>query len=825
MRLTITLSVFIFSIGLVNANDEDGKTRKREQQAFRVDHSPTIDGIIDEEAWNRENEKVKFTQFVPHNGRPSEFETSVQMAYTDKAIYIAARLYDPSPDKILREFGQRDDSGRNADAFGVILDPYNSGMNAFTFFVSAAGVQRDYLLTGNHWDSNWDAVWNSAVKIDELGWTVEFEIPYHAFRFPPEEVQQWAVNFYRGVKRNQEEAYWNYVDNSIQGIVNQAGVLTGIENIQPPLRLSFSPYVTGAYNHNAASAKQDFALTGGMDIKYGINESYTLDMSLIPDFSQVQSDNVVLNLSAYEVRFDENRQFFTEGTELFNKGNLFYSRRVGSTFGSVDYDNEKEELISKPVSSNLLNAVKVSGRNKKGLGLGLFNAITDKTRATLKNRESEETREVLVDPLTNFNVVVVDQNLKYNSNVNFTNTNVTRADGGRDANVSGLSVSMHDKTLTYRVRGFGSYSLINKKGDDGKHTAESGFKYSTSFDKVSGKWHYGLTRMVESENYQVNDLGYLKAANEVSHYGYLRYNLLKPYSALNRFNTYVSFFHDKLYKPREFSHFNLALNTYAQFKNFWGVGMRLNASPVTNYDFFEPRTDGYFFAIAPSSSYNVFLESDGRKTLKGNVYSGRSTRNDWNQNSDWLGVFLRYRASDKLSFNVEVNTEETNGSRGYVAKQLDDNNEVQSIVFGRRNIKSATNIAGVNYTFNNKMGMNLRVRHYWSKVKYDVFFGLENNGSLHESDYTGTSSNGLAVHDTNFNALNLDFVYFLQVAPGSFVNLVWKDAINSLTNDANLDYFQSYRQAVDSPQLNNVSLRFTYFLDYLTMKKAVSGKF
>ncbi|MBA4055576.1 MAG: hypothetical protein C0490_12750, partial [Marivirga sp.] len=400
MRLRSIFFLLIFLPELVSATGGDQKIIRREKQAVRVEHSPDIDGSLEDDVWQHATEKIKFTQFLPENGKSSDFETSVQLVYTDRAIYVAARMYDPSPAKILREFGKRDDSGRNADSFGLILDPYSSGMNAFTFFVSAAGVQSDYFLSGNNWDSNWDAVWNSAVKVDEEGWTVEFEIPYYAFRFPRQEVQHWSVNFYRGVKRNQEESYWNHVDNSIQGIVNQAGVLTGVENIQPPLRLSFSPYVTSAFNDDGLTGKKKFSFTGGMDLKFGLNESYTLDMSLIPDFSQVQSDNVVLNLSAYEVRFNENRQFFTEGTELFNKGNLFYSRRVGSTFGTIEYDTEKEELLSKPASANLLNAVKISGRNKKGLGLGLFNAITDKTHASIRNIESNEVREVAVDPVT-----------------------------------------------------------------------------------------------------------------------------------------------------------------------------------------------------------------------------------------------------------------------------------------------------------------------------------------------------------------------------------------------------------------------------------------
>src|SRR5690606_2828725 len=145
---------------------------------------------------------------------------------------------------------------------------------------------------------------------------------------------------------------------------------------------------------------------------------------------------------------------------------------------------------------------------------------------------------------------------------------------------------------------------------------------------------------------------------------------------------------------------------------------------------------------------------------------------------------------------VEVNGEESVGGRGYVANTAADAEE--QIIFGQRNVKTATNVAGINYTFNNRMGVNLRVRHYWSSVKYDTYYKIDRLGSLIESNYSGVDDNGELLHDTNFNALNLDLVYSLQVAPGSFVNVVWKDAIQSLTTESSLDYFSSYRQALQA---------------------------
>jgi Domain of unknown function (DUF5916)/Carbohydrate family 9 binding domain-like len=794
-------------------------SQQRQQfQAIRVEDTPRIDGDLNDMVWSQNAEKVNFPQLSPSNGSPSEFQTSVQIVYTDQAIYVGARLYDQEPQNIQREFGQRDDADRNADWFGIMLDPYNSGINAFTFLVSAAGVQGDYFLTVGDFDENWDAVWRSAIKIDEQGWSIEFAIPYFAIRFPKQEVQTWGVNFYRNVKRKQEESYWNRVDNGVDGIANQLGVLHGLENIEPPLRLSISPYATTIYSHDGYIGKGKLSLAGGADLKYGINESYTLDMSLIPDFSQVQSDNIVYNITPYEVQFNENRQFFTEGTDLYNKSGLFYSRRIGQTFGSADYDPEVDSLISSPTAANLINATKISGRNKKGLGLGLFNAITSETEAVLEDKATGERRSVLVDPLTNFNVLVVDQNLKNNSNINFTNTNVTRASNGRDANVTGLNVTLRDKSNTYQLSAFGALSNVTTE-DNSERTTDTGFKYFIDFSKISGKWQFGLTENVESDNYNPRDLGFLRAPNEFSHFAYVRYSILKPLGVINFMNTTIRASHQYLYKPFTYNSFQTSFNNYVQFKNFWGVGAEFEVSPIMAYNYFDTFTEGRYVKQPVSYNYNVFIESDTRKALAGNGYNGRWRRSVWDQSFNWWGFYLRYRVNNKISFNMEVNYEKGD-SRGYVIGQPDD---LGYVLFGLRDLATTTNIFGFNYTMNTKMGLRLRVRHNWTTVHYRKYFKLANNGYLASTTYSGLDSDDKPLHDENFNALNIDMVFFWQIAPGSFVNIVWKDAIQTFNKNTDLLYFENLENVSRDPQVNSLSVRVTYFLDYLTIRKSLTS--
>ncbi len=211
--------------------------------------------------------------------------------------------------------------------------------------------------------------------------------------------------------------FWNKVDPTVDGFFNQCGLLTEIKDIKPPPRLFFYPYVSSYIENDESTGKSwDGTVNGGMDLKYGISDAFTLDMTLIPDFGQVQSDDQVLNLSPFEVQFNENRQFFTEGTDLFSKADLFYSRRIGGVplgyFDLLDaVDEDVEEFVENPIKSRLINATKVSGRTTGGLGIGIFNAVTAETVARVRDLETGSEREVVTDPLTNYNILVLDQNI------------------------------------------------------------------------------------------------------------------------------------------------------------------------------------------------------------------------------------------------------------------------------------------------------------------------------------------------------------------------------------------------------------------------------
>ncbi len=322
-------------IGLLIGTDLQGQIDTSGRNTLRAVYTstpPKIDGRLDDPVWKTAPVATDFVENAPNPGVPASQKSRVHVLYTTQGIYIGARLYDTAPDSILKQLSVRDEQGNvNADMFSVSIDGMYTQQTDFSFTVTAAGVQID----ANAGDEIWDAVWNSAVEIDELGWVVEMEIPYSQLRFPKSEVQTWGINFRRNVRRTRQDFYWSAVDPLQANEVQQQGLLTGIERIKPPVRLSFTPYLAGYLNHsyNDVTGEHQFspAFSAGADMKYGINESFTLDVALVPDFGDVQSDNVVFNLSPFEIYYAERRPFFTEGVELFSRADLFYSRRIGQS--------------------------------------------------------------------------------------------------------------------------------------------------------------------------------------------------------------------------------------------------------------------------------------------------------------------------------------------------------------------------------------------------------------------------------------------------------------------------------------------------------------
>ena len=773
-----------------------------------------LDGRLDEPAWMDAEPAGEFLTLEPQPGLKPAAETEVRLLYTDRGIYVGAVMHEYAMDRLGTELAERDnlDDRKRIDWFGVVFDCYKNGLQGFGFLVTAAGVQIDLKMSNDGDDTAWDAVWDSQVAILDSAWSCEMHIPYSALRFPQQYDQTWGVQFGRRSAQRQEESFWNPIRPEVDGFLNQAGTLEGIYDVKPPLRLSATPFfAVYAENYSDRSQNQSTwgtSYNGGMDITYGISDAFTLDMTLIPDFGQVQSDNQILNLSPFEVQFAENRQFFTEGTELFNKAGLFYSRRVGGSpyYGDEVYGNLHENEVAEqvPYDTRLMNATKISGRNRQGLGVGYFNAISPRDRITITDTLTDTKRDMVIQPWTNYNVFVLDQNLKNNSYISFVNTNVLREGEARDANVTGVEFELRNKANTYKIEGNGAVDQL--WADDG---TESGYTYDLEFGRISGNLNWEIGHGVESDTYNPNDLGFIYNNNSKGWRGWAEYTEYEPFGPFLSGGIGTFLRYSGLYKfpgePEEQVRPNLYTNAggefwaYGQFKNFWRISLSMWVQPTDGYDYFEPRVPGRFFRYPANKNFSFSVNSDNRKpfTFGANLNYTVSHEDGKYRRGEY--VYARTRLNDRFSIGYELSHSFATLDRGWVNFIGDD------IIFGARELRDLSQIANLAYTFNARTTLNFRLRHNWTRVHYTEFYNLLESGELEDREYNDNE-------DLNFNAWTIDMQFRWRFAPGSDVFIVWKNSIQGLNANSMISYGENLRTLFDQPQTNSLSVKAIYYL-------------
>ena len=329
------------------------------------------------------------------------------------------RMYDREPGKIATRLSNRDDC-LDADYVVIYLDPRHDHRTGVEFCISAAGVQRDSVISNDTFENeSWDAVWSSAVSIDGQGWSAELRIPLSQLRFNAADAQTWGINVSRFIHRKNETAWLELVPKNENGLASRMVDLTDLDGIQSGRHLELVPYAAVRQEfiepeHDADPYNDGSRLFGsvGLDVKTRVSSGLTLDATINPDFGQAEVDPAVVNLSAFETFFPEKRRFFIEGAEIFNNfgtggsnnffgfntsdPNLFYSRRIGRA-PQAEADGN---FVDAPRAATILGAAKVTGKTANGWSIGIIDAITDSEHARTLTGSVHGTTEV--EPLTNY---------------------------------------------------------------------------------------------------------------------------------------------------------------------------------------------------------------------------------------------------------------------------------------------------------------------------------------------------------------------------------------------------------------------------------------
>jgi hypothetical protein len=394
--------------------DPGGAATATAASAVRAASAPALDGRLDDEVWRTAAPIDQFLEYEPNEGAATRFRTEARIAYDNRNLYVAVRMYDPAPDSIVSLLARRDVRAPS-EQLKIVIDSYHDRRTAYQFAVNPAGVKRDfYVYNDNNEDASWDAVWDVATAIDSLGWTAEFAIPLSQLRYANRAEHTFGLMIVRDIARTGQRISWPLYRRSVQGYVSQAGTVSGIRGLPTPRRLEVLPYVV-TKNETRGSDDEGWAhpqeTTAGADVKFGLSSNLTLDATINPDFGQVEADPAVLNLSAFETFFEERRPFFLEGTGIFSfrtdcndidtgcRG-LFYSRRIGRAPQLSDV----HEIDDGPVATTILGAGKITGRLARGLSIGLLDAVTQEERA-------EDPARTTIEPQTNYLVARAQQSL------------------------------------------------------------------------------------------------------------------------------------------------------------------------------------------------------------------------------------------------------------------------------------------------------------------------------------------------------------------------------------------------------------------------------
>ena len=795
---------------------------RKEIKITRFNNPPKIDGIINDSQWNGLEPATEFERWMPNNGQKERegYESFIYLGYDDTGIYIAGKFNDPNPSLIPLEFSQRDNIWEvNADSFWLSINTNDDNLNDQGFQVTSAGTLGDTYTSGEFSEDDWnfDTVFEAKVSIDKNGWNMEMKIPYSALRFPSSDIQSWGIQFSRRIIEFGEFYTWNYIDTKTSTFRESLGLLNGLKNISPPTRLFFYPYLQSSVDLN----KNNRPLSGysaGMDLKYGISNNFTLDATLIPDFGQVAFDEKELNLSPFEQKFDENRAFFTEGSQLFKKadtggrrgGNFFYSRRIGDdiNLNTDELIEDNEELMSYDTKANLVNSIKLTGTTNSGLSIGIINSITEKAYANVKDLNTQEIKNKLIAPLTNYNVVSLSQTaLNKYSTFSFLNTNVNRGDDFKGSNNSALVVDLYDNDRKFNINA-NVFQSNSKSFSDTK-----GFRGGISLSELTGSLRFDIGWNGVDANYYQNDLGYYNLRNDQRLWAKVGYMTFKPTKLYEKIEAYLwmserSRFYPKILKSQG-GRIGLTLTSLKLEE------IRASFDYTSKYkDFEETRKEDFFIYQPAEYELEFNYRSDTRKKLVygSGIEHSYGVNEQFNENSSETEIefYSGYRLSNQFKVELGISNGISKNEIGYVFDENDN------LYFGNRKVKFTENNISLNYNFNSYKSLNLKFRQFWSSALYkEDFFLLKSDGNRSVSEKNISDYNP----NTNFNLWNLDLSYNWEFAPGSKITLLYRNNIFNENNLSGISYYNSTKELFEKPINHQLSLRINYFIDFNLLKK------
>ena len=796
--------------------------------AARVTSAIRVDGSLKEAAWASATPITEFTQVQPGEGQPASERMDVRILYDDNALYIGATLYDR--EQVRSRIGRRDMDMSASDWLTVIIDARHDHLTSFAFEVNPSGVRRDQTRAAGAEDVSWDPVWEASTSVGDSGWVAELRIPFSQLRFSPGVEQTWGLQIERQIARNQEHAVWAYTPPGQPGGAPRYGHVTSLTRLATGKRLEVMPYVVTKAEHvdrggNPFRSDHEVELNAGLDLKYRLTSSLTLDATVNPDFGQVEVDPAVINLTALETFFPEKRPFFIEGSELFRFGedagshNVFYSRRIG-----------RQPALSPPYAARdvpgetrILGAAKLTGRTGGGWATGVIDAVTRREIARFRTPEGV-LGETVAEPLTNYFVGRVRRELRGGQTFIGALFGALHRDLDSDDLTAALRSSAYSGGIDFNhqwsQRTFtlqGSLSGSHVRGEPGVIAATqrlpyryfqrpdadhldydttreslSGFAGSLSLTKQMNRNFSGRVRMfTTSPGYEVSDLGFQRRSDRIDLWTELNYSESRPKGVFRRHQAFAQALVEHNYGGDNISN-RLIAGMSGRLMNYWNVSLNVQHSPAGTVD--DRLTRGGPQAYRPAFNVvDVDVSSDPRKAVVADL-GAYTVRGPASRTVDFSSG-LTFKPAPHWDVSLTPSLNLSTVAAQYLL-QLED--PAATNTFGRRYVFAGLDQTvfsvntRVNYTFTPGLSLQVFMQPFLATGDYgqprefaapDKFEFLEYgkdvgeiaNGRVYP---TGQASGGpsfaLPEPDFNIRSLRGNAVMRWEWRPGSTLYLAWQ---------------------------------------------------
>ncbi|MDD7915370.1 DUF5916 domain-containing protein [Polaribacter ponticola] len=815
------------------------KIPKRIYTTKKLKNTPVIDGDISDVAWDVVEWSTDFTEKSPDEGTEPTHQTKFKVMYDAKFLYIAIRALDEEPDLIQQRLSRRD--GFAGDRVNVIIDSYHDKRTAFVFTTTAAGVKGEEIATGNgdNWDASWNPIWYTNAKVDAKGWTAEMKIPFSQLRFGNAKEQIWGFNVVRNIFRKNERSLWQRIPNDQSGFISEAGELHGLINLVSQKQLEIQPFTVLQYDNypkevgNPYRDGSDFKLNAGLDAKIGITNDLTLDLTINPDFGQVEADPGAIALDGFQIFFREQRPFFVENKNIFDfefangRDNLFYSRRIGRN-PHRSASLQTGEFANEPINSTILGAAKFSGKTQSGWSIGVLESVTANEYAEIHEVEGK-TREEIVEPLTNFFIARAQKDFnKRNSFIGgiFTATN-RNLDGNfnelhKAAYSGGLDFQHNWHNRDYFLDGniimshvLGSKEAITATQETLRHNFGRVDASHVNIDPTrtsltgtggrieagkngGGNWRYNGGFIWRSPELELNDVGFLRQTDEMIQFSNIRYLWQIPTKTYRdiqvRFNQFTTYdFEGNQNKSQ------IELQGNVNWINNWWTELETGYIPVVYGNAYL--RGGPRWRFADEKYIALFFGSDRSKKMSFTLGYVNSTTDESVNNFKRYVFRMNYQPFDAFSMSINTEFEKARNKTQYVAES--DFNTTKRYVLGEMDNQTLSTTLRLNYSLNPNFSIQFYGQPFISRGRYSNFNyvneptakSINDRVSMYssnqislENDIYSIDENLNSITDYTFEKPDFSFVQLRtnlvarwEYIPGSELFFVW--ARGGSTND------------------------------------------